>query len=207
MRPQLMVVASLGDAIDGLVARRSGTVSVGGALLDASGDRYQEFFFLGGLAMFFRGSSPALMATLAALAGSFMVSYSSAKAEALRVPVPPGVMRRAERAVCLCLATVLTAVWLPWSDSNGLPGWAGALPVLVAVSLIAVVGNISAVRRLRFLARRASDPTPLSPRRPGAAQGECSDGSRSASWPASHRPDDKGESALRAVRAVHARPE
>ena len=59
-------------------------VSVGGALLDASGDRYQEFFFLGGLAMFFRGSPPALMATLAALAGSFMVSYSSAKAEALR---------------------------------------------------------------------------------------------------------------------------
>jgi CDP-diacylglycerol--glycerol-3-phosphate 3-phosphatidyltransferase len=158
----LMIVASLGDAIDGLVARRSGTVSVGGALLDASGDRYQEFFFLGGLAMFFRGSSPALLATLAALAGSFMVSYSSAKAEALRVPVPPGVMRRAERAVCLCLATVLTAVWLPWSESNGLPGWAGALPVLVAVSVIAIAGNVSAVRRLRFLAQRASDPAPLS---------------------------------------------
>ncbi len=158
----LMIIASLGDAIDGLVARRSGTVSVGGALLDATGDRYQEFFFLGGLAMFFRGSPPALMATLAALAGSFMVSYSSAKAEALRVPVPPGVMRRAERAVCLCLATVMTAVWLPWTESNGLPGWAGALPLLVAVSIIAVVGNISAMRRLRLLARRASDPTPLS---------------------------------------------
>jgi CDP-diacylglycerol--glycerol-3-phosphate 3-phosphatidyltransferase len=158
----LMIIASLGDAIDGLVARRSGTVSVGGALLDASGDRYQEFFFLGGLAMFFRGSSPALMATLAALAGSFMVSYSSAKAEALRVPVPPGVMRRPERAVCLCLATVMTAVWQPWAGGNGLPGWAGALPVLVAVSVIALVANVSAVRRLRFLACRASDPTPLS---------------------------------------------
>jgi hypothetical protein len=36
-----MVVASLGDALDGLVARRSGSVSVAGALLDASGDRYQ----------------------------------------------------------------------------------------------------------------------------------------------------------------------
>jgi CDP-diacylglycerol--glycerol-3-phosphate 3-phosphatidyltransferase len=153
----LMVVASLGDAIDGLVARRSGTVSVGGALLDASGDRYQEFFFLGGLAMFFRESPPALMATLAALAGSFMVSYSSAKAEALGVPVPPGVMRRAERAVCLCLATVVTALWLPWATSSGLPGWAGALPVLVAVTLIAVVANISAVRRLRLLARGAAD--------------------------------------------------
>jgi CDP-diacylglycerol--glycerol-3-phosphate 3-phosphatidyltransferase len=152
----LMVVASLGDAIDGLVARRSGTVSVGGALLDASGDRYQEFFFLGGLAMFFRESPPALVATLAALVGSFMVSYSSAKAEGLGVPVPPGVMRRAERAVCLCLATVVTAVWLPWAASSGLPGWARALPVLVAVSLIAVVANVSAVRRLRHLARGAA---------------------------------------------------
>ena len=58
--------------------------------------------------------------------------------------------------MCLCLATVVTAVWSPWATSSGLPGWAGALPVLVAVSLIAVVANISAVRRLRFLARGAS---------------------------------------------------
>src|SRR5271166_296059 len=78
----VMILASLGDALDGLVARRSGTVSVAGALLDASGDRYQEFFFLGGLAVFFRASPAALVVTLLALAGSFMVSYGSAKAEA-----------------------------------------------------------------------------------------------------------------------------
>jgi CDP-diacylglycerol--glycerol-3-phosphate 3-phosphatidyltransferase len=152
----LMVIASFGDAIDGLVARRSGTVSVGGALLDASGDRYQEFFFLGGLAVFFRESPFALVATLGALAGSFMVSYSSAKAEGLAVPVPPGVMRRAERAVCLCLATAVTAFWEPWAASTGRPAWVGALPILLAVSLIAVAANISAVRRLRLLAKGAT---------------------------------------------------
>lgn len=151
-----MVIASLGDAVDGMVARRSGSVSVGGALLDASGDRYQEFFFLGGLAVFFRESPLALVGTLAALAGSFMVSYSSAKAEALAVPVPPGAMRRAERAVCLCLATTVTAFWLPWASDYGLPSWLGTLPVLLAVLVIAVVANISAVRRLRLLARGAS---------------------------------------------------
>ena len=150
-----MVTASLGDAVDGLVARRSGTASVGGALLDASGDRYQEFFFLGGLAVFFRESPFALVATLAALAGSFMVSYGSAKADALAVPVPAGVMRRAERAVCLCLATAVTAFWEPRAASTGHPSWVGALPILLAVSLIAVAGNISAVRRLRLLARGA----------------------------------------------------
>ena len=170
----LMVVASLGDAIDGLVARRTGTVTVGGALLDASGNRYQEFFFLGGLAMFFRGSPAALVATLGALAGSFMVSYSSAKAEALAVPVPPGVMRRAERAVCLCLATAVTAGWQPWAASNALPDWAGTVPVLVAVSLIAVVANISAIRRLRLLARGAAR-LPVVARLP-AAPAEANDG-------------------------------
>ena len=151
-----MVVASLGDALDGLVARRSDSVSVGGALLDASGDRYQEFFFLGGLAVFFRESPAALVATLLALAGSFMVSYSSAKAEALGVPVPPGVMRRAERAVCLCLATGMTALWAPFVEGMGLPAGTEALPLLVAVSLIAAVANISAVRRLQLLARGAT---------------------------------------------------
>ncbi len=153
-----MVIASLGDAVDGMVARRSGSVSVAGALLDASGDRYQEFFFLGGLALFFRESPAALVATLLALAGSFMVSYSSAKAEALGVPVPPGVMRRTERAVCLCLATAMTALWEPWVAGKSLPTGTEALPVLIAVSLIAAVANISAVRRLHFLARGTTNP-------------------------------------------------
>src|SRR5579859_3488124 len=51
-----MVFASLGDALDGLVARRAGSASVAGALFDASADRYGEFFFLCGLAIYFRGS-------------------------------------------------------------------------------------------------------------------------------------------------------
>lgn len=149
-----MIVASLGDALDGLVARRGNTVSVAGALLDASGDRYQEFFFLGGLAVYLRGCTFGLIATLLALAGSFMVSYSSAKAEALGVPVPPGVMRRPERAVCMCVATALMTPWALLTANAPLPIWVGALPMIAAVSLIAVVGNASAISRLHSLARR-----------------------------------------------------
>jgi CDP-diacylglycerol--glycerol-3-phosphate 3-phosphatidyltransferase len=149
-----MVIASLGDALDGLVARRTGTASVGGALLDASVDRYEEFFFLGGLAVYFRGLPFMLVLTLFALAGSFMVSYGSAKAEALNLPVPPSSMRRAERAVCLCLGAILTPPfqWLAHAN-GGLPDWVERLPLLSAVALIAVVANVSAVRRLRWLAR------------------------------------------------------
>jgi len=148
-----MIVASLGDALDGLVARRSGSASVGGALLDASVDRYEEFFFLGGLAVYFRGSLAALVLILGALAGSFMISYGSAKAEALGVPVPPSAMRRAERAVCLCLGTLLVPAAATVVRSAALPAWMAVAPLLVAVGLVAVVANVSAVRRLRGLAR------------------------------------------------------
>lgn len=154
-----MIVASLGDALDGLVARRGNTVSVAGALLDASGDRYQEFFFLGGLAVYLRECTFGLIATLLALAGSFMVSYSSAKAEALGVPAPPGVMRRPERAVCMCVATALMTPWALLTASASLPIWVAALPMVTAVSLIAVVGNVSAVCRLHSLARRKPSAT------------------------------------------------
>jgi CDP-diacylglycerol---glycerol-3-phosphate 3-phosphatidyltransferase len=148
-----MIAASLGDALDGLVARRSGSASVGGALLDASVDRYGEFFFLGGLAVHFRTSALALVLTLFAMAGSFMVSYGSAKAEALRVPVPPGAMRRAERAICLCTGVAL-ATPLKWvAGASVLPEWAACAPIFVALGLLAVVANASAVRRLHTLAR------------------------------------------------------
>jgi CDP-diacylglycerol--glycerol-3-phosphate 3-phosphatidyltransferase len=148
-----MIAASLGDALDGMIARLSGKASVGGALLDASVDRYEEFFFLGGLAVYFRGSVAALVLMLCALAGSFMISYGSAKAEALGVAVPPSAMRRAERAVCLCIGTVLVPAAAAVVRSAALPTWLGVAPVLVAVGLVAVVANVSAIRRLRALAR------------------------------------------------------
>jgi CDP-diacylglycerol--glycerol-3-phosphate 3-phosphatidyltransferase len=155
----VMVAASLGDALDGLVARRTGTASVAGALLDSSIDRYEEFLFLGGIALYFRDSPWLLALTLAALAGSFMVSYGSAKAEALGVPVPPGAMRRAERAVCLCLGVGLTPVSVWVARGVDLPAWAVRTPLVVAVGLIAVVANVSAIRRLRFLGRSYKAPT------------------------------------------------
>jgi CDP-diacylglycerol--glycerol-3-phosphate 3-phosphatidyltransferase len=147
-----MVAASLGDALDGMVARRTGSASVAGALLDASVDRYEEFFFLGGLAVHFHESTGALLLTLAALAGSFMVSYGSAKAEALGAPVPPGAMRRAERAVCLCAGVVMMPVFTWAARGSALPAWAADAPILFMLAVVAVGANVSAIRRLRFLA-------------------------------------------------------
>jgi CDP-diacylglycerol--glycerol-3-phosphate 3-phosphatidyltransferase len=148
-----MVAASLGDALDGMVARKTGTASVAGALLDASIDRYEEFFFLGGLAIYFRASTPALVLALLAMCGSFMVSYGSAKAEALGVPVPPGAMRRAERAVILCVGVALMPAFAWAVDAGKIPVWALHGPVFAALFAVGVGANVSAIRRLRFLAR------------------------------------------------------
>jgi CDP-diacylglycerol--glycerol-3-phosphate 3-phosphatidyltransferase len=152
--------ASLGDALDGLVARATRTESAAGALFDASVDRYEEFFAFGGLAIYFRSSGVLLALMLLALVGSFMVSYGSAKAEALRVPVPPGSMRRAERATCLSIGTTLVPVVGALSARLHGPSWVGEIPVLLAISVIAISANVSAVQRLRTVATAVSPATP-----------------------------------------------
>jgi CDP-diacylglycerol--glycerol-3-phosphate 3-phosphatidyltransferase len=140
-------VAGAGDALDGLVARASGTASDGGEVFDAAVDRYSEFFLFGGLAIHFRGDLRLLVLTLAALTASMMVSYASAKAEALGVSAPRGAMRRAERAVYLVLGLVL-APFTPWA-------------IVLALALIALVGNVSAVRRFVAIARPKRNGTLL----------------------------------------------
>jgi len=164
MAALFFVAASLGDALDGLVARATRTESSAGALFDASVDRYEEFFAFGGLAIFFRASVVLLALVLLALAGSFMVSYGSAKAEALRVAVPAGLMRRAERATYLGIGIALVPMVGALSRRLGGPGWAGEVPVILAITVIGVSANLSAVRRLREIAAAAAPKVAAGPK-------------------------------------------
>ena len=59
-----------------------------GEVVDAAVDRYGEMFFFGGLVYYYREHDQVLFIVLAALVGSFMVSYATAKAEAMGVPRP-----------------------------------------------------------------------------------------------------------------------
>ena len=70
--------------------------------------------------------------------------------------VPAGAMRRTERAVCLCLGVALTPVFAWVVPASTLPPWAAHAPLFVALGLVAVGANVSAVRRLRFLAQGAA---------------------------------------------------
>jgi hypothetical protein len=88
-----------------------------------------------------------------------MVSYSSAKAEALHVKPPRGSMRRVERAALLVGATALTPL-------AALLGPAVKdMPILLALGAIAVFGNVSAIQRLaaiRAAVRERAAVPPLS---------------------------------------------
>ena len=144
----LATTAAAGDAVDGLLARKLGVGSPAGELLDAAVDRYVDFSLLAGVAFWFRGEPARLLLALFAMLASFMVSYSTAKAEALHVEPPRGSMRRVERAVLLVGAAALTPLVARAGET-----WA-PLPMVVALGTIALVGNVSAVQRLSCVRER-----------------------------------------------------
>ncbi|HTR51396.1 MAG TPA: CDP-alcohol phosphatidyltransferase family protein [Kofleriaceae bacterium] len=137
----LATCSTIGDILDGQVARLTKTGSMRGELLDAAIDRYTEFAFLAGLAFHYRESPAELGLVLAALLACFMVSYASAKAEALQVEPPRGLMRRHERAVYLITGVAFASLF--------------GLPILVtaALAIVAVVGNVAAILRLVRIGR------------------------------------------------------
>ena len=170
----LATAGSLCDLVDGVLARRMGVASDAGEVLDAAVDRYVEFLFLGGVAIYYRTHWMVLVLTLAAIFGSLMISYTTAKAEAMQVTLPRGSMRRAERAVYLLVAsglTPITRVIFASSPSHALR----ELPILVALSLVAVVTNATVVQRFGIMADALRARHLLPPPPPQAAGGMIPD--------------------------------
>lgn len=184
----LSTVSALLDTLDGMVARLTKTSSDAGETFDAAVDRYNEFFFLAGLAYVFRQDARILVLVLAALLGSFMVSYATAKAEALHVKPPRGAMRRAERATYLTLGVGFVPIAMRFAES----GLAGIAPVLVALALVAVVGNVSAARRIFAVARLAAERerAPLAERPVDEPQLEAASSVESAAPPLATVPSE-----------------
>jgi CDP-diacylglycerol--glycerol-3-phosphate 3-phosphatidyltransferase len=117
----LFVVGSLLDILDGALARFSGKASPFGAFVDSTTDRISEAFMLGAIALVLlrEGSEAGIALTIAALTGSFLVSYTRARAEALGLRGDVGIGSRAERVVVITAGLVL-APWLPLELALGL---------------------------------------------------------------------------------------
>jgi CDP-diacylglycerol--glycerol-3-phosphate 3-phosphatidyltransferase len=114
----VFVIGSILDILDGALARATGKSTPFGAFVDSTTDRISEGFMLGAIALVFHRHDHefALACAFAALAGSFLVSYTRARAEALGLRGDVGIGSRAERVVVITAGLVL-APWglLPWA--------------------------------------------------------------------------------------------
>jgi len=114
----VFVLSSLLDILDGALARAGGKTTPFGAFLDSTTDRVSEGFMLTAIAyVLARQHHPVFVGVaMAAVAGSFLVSYTRAKAETLGLRGDVGIGSRAERVAVITAGLVL-APWgvLPWS--------------------------------------------------------------------------------------------
>ena len=140
----VFVVGSVLDILDGALARESGKGTPFGAFLDSTTDRMSEGLVLGAIALVFarEGNEVALGFAIAAVAGSFLVSYTRARAEALGLKGDVGIGSRAERVVVITAGLVLA----PW----GILAW--SIYLLAATAWFTVVQRVLSVRaQLRSL--------------------------------------------------------
>jgi CDP-diacylglycerol--glycerol-3-phosphate 3-phosphatidyltransferase len=135
----VFVLGSLLDILDGALARAGGKTTPFGAFLDSTTDRVSEGFMLTAIAFVLaKHHHPVFVAVaVTAVAGSFLVSYTRAKAEALGLRGDVGIGSRAERVVVITAGLVL-APWgvLPWS-----------LVLLACTAWITVVQRVLHVRK------------------------------------------------------------
>ncbi|HZR94693.1 MAG TPA: CDP-alcohol phosphatidyltransferase family protein [Gaiellaceae bacterium] len=135
----VFVVGSVLDILDGALARAGGRSTPFGAFLDSTTDRVGEGAMLAAIGLVFarEGNDVAVVFTIVAVAGSFLVPYVRAKAESLGLRGDVGLGSRAERVV------VITAglVFAPWG------GLQWAIYLLAATSWLTVVQRILHVRK------------------------------------------------------------
>lgn len=145
----LVLVGAVFDALDGMVARETGTSSRSGAVLDSVLDRYADAAPMVGLVMFYRFSNWQMLVPLGALVGAQLVSYVRAKSESMGLHLPSTLMRRHERIAYVAAALIIAPLLSPFL---GTPGGAVHPGTLAVIGMVAVISNVVAFRLL-FAAR------------------------------------------------------
>jgi CDP-diacylglycerol--glycerol-3-phosphate 3-phosphatidyltransferase len=133
----VLIFAGTCDILDGALARSTHKSYPYGAFLDSTLDRYSEGAIYLGLAEYFVSVGGPLqrwlvLATFAALAGSFLVSYVRARAQSLGFTCDSGVFARPERVV----VTVIGLIF-------------GGVVLYGVVFLLAILTNLTALQRIR----------------------------------------------------------
>ena len=127
----ILLLSVLVDALDGTMARLRGESSDFGGFVDSVSDRYAEFITFGGLLYYFltQENYAGVVVAFAATAGSVLVSYVKARAEGLGFTAKVGILTRVERYIVLIPLLIFNQPF-------------------IAVVLIALLGNITALQRI-----------------------------------------------------------
>ncbi len=155
----VVVLAGICDTLDGRIARQTNKKSDFGAFFDSTLDRYSDMFLFIGLAYYFAGGRPFFMplqtggspevspwtvtAIIFAIAGSFMVSYTRARAEGLGMECKAGMMQRPERITLLVIGSLLGSIPV-----------VGILLLKLVLLALAISTNLTAGYRIMFIKNR-----------------------------------------------------
>jgi CDP-diacylglycerol--glycerol-3-phosphate 3-phosphatidyltransferase len=139
----LMILAGLGDLLDGPVARRQGRVSLFGGFLESILDRYADLMLFLGLLVYYVSVNRFLYAVLAgiAMAGAVMVSYAKARAESLVPAGDVGFWDRPERLVLMIIG-----------------GLANRMPLVLWI--LAIGANVTVIHRIYHTWTQTKDSSP-----------------------------------------------
>src|SRR6476646_1246157 len=140
----IMAVTAFFGVIDGQVARRTGRCTVFGAFYDSTLDRVADGALMAGLTVFYavnpiHHNLYMVVVCLVGIVGTFVVSYTRARAESLGIDAKVGVMQRPERIVLLSAPQALFGLF--WN------GWV----LMGIIILLSVTSWITAVQRIAFV--------------------------------------------------------
>src|SRR6266513_359903 len=146
----IMNVTAFFDVADGEVARRTGRSSVFGAFYDSTLDRVADGALMAGLAFFYATNSIhhnlyMVVVCLVCIVGTFLISYTRARAETLGIDAKVGLMQRPERMVLLSVPQSFFGLF--WN------GWV----LMGIIILLTVTAWITAVQRIAFVYRATVD--------------------------------------------------
>jgi CDP-diacylglycerol---glycerol-3-phosphate 3-phosphatidyltransferase len=146
------ILGSVCDMLDGRYSRMSGKGSPFGAFLDSTLDRVSEGIVLAAVAAYFAQQQDdwATLATVLAVVGSFSVSYTRARAEALGVECKVGIASRPVRVVILSIGLVFAAEEL-------VPGLDLLAPAIYAMAALTIFTTFQRVFHVRTQLRRVAD--------------------------------------------------
>jgi CDP-diacylglycerol--glycerol-3-phosphate 3-phosphatidyltransferase len=133
-----LVVSGFFDVLDGAVARTSGRVTPFGGFLDSVLDRYTDLGVTFGILLYFVRAHDEVYSALTfiAAAGTAIIPYIRARAEAAAIECKSGLLERPERTILLIIGLCFDLL----------------RPVII---ILAVLTHLTAVQRLLVVRRAA----------------------------------------------------